>query len=149
MNLNFSALLTIGYGKTRFDLREKLARLLLDPGFTDKENELEKPRKTYGMLLKNLRERHLFDTSSEEDFYEHLSRLGEHYEDVRVSSSRKIAPSIETLSTTTASTTTNTITTTLTTTSEPLVGQNRQPLIAGIERLGIIVNKFINLWMGP
>ncbi|TMW47547.1 hypothetical protein DOY81_007373, partial [Sarcophaga bullata] len=145
----FSFLLLLTQAKTHLDLRERLARLLLDPDYSDKENELERPRKTYGMLLKDLREQHLFDTSSEEEFFELLSRLGEHYDDIRVSSARKPAPSTESSTTTTTTTTSATTTTTTTTTQPstitmettektPLLGQSQRPLVMGIGRLGIM-----------
>ena len=155
MTLDFSALLTTAQAKTHLDLRERLARLLLDPNHNDKENELERPRKTYGMLLKDLREHHLFDTSSEEEFFELLSRLGEHYDDIRVSSARKPASSIEssttttTTSTTTTTTTTQPSTTTLETSETPLLGQSRRPFMMGIGRLGTMFNQFIDMWMRP
>ncbi|KAI8120169.1 hypothetical protein CVS40_8579 [Lucilia cuprina] len=120
-------------------LRLKLQRLLRDPEYDDGENEI-KPRQIQGMLLKDLREHNLFDSSSEERFYMNLNK-------VEKTSERSILLSKEeNLST---STTTSTSIPPTVAAAPTTSGQRTRPIIVGIERLSSMISRLIDMWRNP
>ncbi|KAM7356656.1 uncharacterized protein ACRADG_002310 isoform 2-T2 [Cochliomyia hominivorax] len=138
------SLLSITYSKPDPGLREKLERLLKDSEYDDMKNEIIKPRQINGMLLRDLREHDLFDSSSEEKFYTLLNRLEKNlpddynYSDDDKASTTTLISSTEEIISTTAIPTRDT---------NPKSTQAQSPSIVGsIERLSLIISRLIDFW---
>ncbi|XP_046801179.1 uncharacterized protein LOC124418557 [Lucilia cuprina] len=132
-------LLSLAYASpSDSSLRLKLQRLLRDPEYDDGENEI-KPRQIQGMLLKDLREHNLFDSSSEERFYMNLNK-------VEKTSERSILSKEENLS---ISTTTSTSIPPTVAAAPTTSGQRTRPIIVGIERLSSMISRLIDMWRNP